>query len=1215
MSADTSGASDSFLSGSDVQKERILNKKFRIVGIIQSGGIGTYKAIELQSGKTVVIKMLSGCLDKKVFGEVHLKTRPCFKLSHPNILQTYDLESDGEQQYFVTEYVDGIDLEQRIFSKGILSAADVVETFSQIAEALDFAHRQHVYHGDIKLSNIIITRDGKARLAGFGIAIAVEATKVSASGQKSVDPPFYRAPEQIRGSETGCFSDIYSLAAVIYECLCGHPPFWGSSIEQQILNDNPATLEILSEKQNAAILKALSKKPSDRQNTAKEFIKQLADGQIKQPVKTRVKQKSKTSVTKSPESPAGLVETVPIEKDKQKNTRKKAILFSAVSVFIFLTIIVGLLGWSSHKRHQRELEATRLWQQAQLAATRLSFDDAIGIADRIIEQFPDFKFQHYRDITEQKRVWENSRAGQQSWFTAKNLAEQKKYKEAIAAGKTFLERYYTSQYINEAQSQILLWEHILLDATNTKLLSEARVSKNIGDLDKAEENVTNVLRTDPKNTEAQSLKQEIYSLQEAKRIAAERQAKFQILTHNGIYLQNEGKWQEAIENYKKALEINADAGDLKDSIDICQHGLYSKQGDDAEHKGDLTGAINSYEKALTYKLVEATRNKLESAKERLRIEQKQAREHAARQLVPLIKVGDNYKSIHGFFISHLSSEVDTQLNKVSSLKGDVVFTKRPISEADINNIHNHNLRVFVGFNKKDITSGYYLCYIFALAKNPAVLGWYLGDVNGWGEEANQVVAQDVSRYEVINRAKSERAIQQAAQNIRSLYQMRNLDQNSLMIVASWNYLPSTQTLTSCNDVDVHALLWNGENKLFDEWQKLSCQKPLLVFVDKPESGIVRNINASISRCAGVIFHELPGDQTTMNLISNDWNNIAGVNQTTSKNAAKTKDHKEESRNKEYESAGDKTSNINISKPDNTQASGNIIVTVNGDSITEAEVDAKINTYMKRMTAQIPPNMVEQYKKQIRGQAIENMILEKLLDEQIKKTGINITESDVSSKLNEIISAQPGGMTIETFKAMLVAQGQSFDQIKEQIKKTLGYEKLIGTVVVNDAQAKAYYEENKADFDKPEQVKASHILMKVAPTATVEEKAAAKAKIERLLKQVRAGGDFAVLAKENSDCPSKERGGDLGFFDRGTMVKEFSDAAFAMKVGEVSNVVETQFGYHIIKVTDHKQGGVVAFDSAKADIVKSLSDKKKSELFKQFIEKLKAEAKIVYYSDK
>jgi len=290
----------------------------------------------------------------------------------------------------------------------------------------------------------------------------------------------------------------------------------------------------------------------------------------------------------------------------------------------------------------------------------------------------------------------------------------------------------------------------------------------------------------------------------------------------------------------------------------------------------------------------------------------------------------------------------------------------------------------------------------------------------------------------------------------------------------------------------------------------------------------------------------------------------------------------------------------------------IAATVNGIVIKDAEVDAKVSTYMERMAAQIPPNMVEQYRTQIRGQALESMIVEQLLAEQVKKMGISITDKDVNDKLNEIIAAQPGGMTMESFKAMLAAQGQSFDVVKGQIKKTLGYEKLLGIVEVNDAEAKAFYDENKEDFNKPEQVKASHILVKVAPTATPEEKTAAKAKIDGLLKQVKGGGDFAALAKENSDDPgSKIMGGDLGFFDRNTMVKEFADTAFAMKVGQVSNVVETQYGYHIIKVTDRKEGGLTSFDKAKADIVRSLQDKKKNELFRQLIEKVKAGAKIEY----
>jgi peptidyl-prolyl cis-trans isomerase C len=291
----------------------------------------------------------------------------------------------------------------------------------------------------------------------------------------------------------------------------------------------------------------------------------------------------------------------------------------------------------------------------------------------------------------------------------------------------------------------------------------------------------------------------------------------------------------------------------------------------------------------------------------------------------------------------------------------------------------------------------------------------------------------------------------------------------------------------------------------------------------------------------------------------------------------------------------------------------VAVTVNGKDITEAEIDAKINEAMASPRAgQIPPQMVEQYKKQMRPRVVESMVVESLLDNQVKKAGINITDGDVNSRLNEIITER--GMTMENLKTAVAAQGQTLDQVKTQIKKTMGYEKLLGDVEVNDAEAKAFYDENKEDFNTPEQVKASHILVRPDPNISDANvaKSKAKAKAENLLKQANAGGDFAALAKENSDDPSaKVNSGDLGFFDKSAMVKEFADAAFAMKVGQISNVVETQYGYHIIKVTDHKDGGMVSFDKAKADILKQLKNKKMGELFKQMVEKMKSEAKIVY----
>lgn len=310
---------------------------------------------------------------------------------------------------------------------------------------------------------------------------------------------------------------------------------------------------------------------------------------------------------------------------------------------------------------------------------------------------------------------------------------------------------------------------------------------------------------------------------------------------------------------------------------------------------------------------------------------------------------------------------------------------------------------------------------------------------------------------------------------------------------------------------------------------------------------------------------------------------------------------------------------NMPKPPMAADKNDVAVTVNGVVITEGQIEEKVAPRLARIGSQLSPAVVQQYKGRMRMQVLEGMILEQLLDEQVKKAGIAITESDVNEKIAEIIGQQ--GMSIDDFKARLQAQGQDFEQVKREIGKSVGYEKLIDSQLsskdINDADITTYYEQNKEEFSTPEQVQASHILVTPDhnnPDANAA-KAQAKAKAEKLLKELKGGADFATLAKENSDCPSKARGGDLGMFGKGQMVKPFEDVAFALKPGELSDVVETQFGYHIIKVTLHKPAEMMPLEKVKPQIGRMLLDRKRAEFFKTYRDKLKAEAKIVYPAGK
>lgn len=148
------------------------------------------------------------------------------------------------------------------------------------------------------------------------------------------------------------------------------------------------------------------------------------------------------------------------------------------------------------------------------------------------------------------------------------------------------------------------------------------------------------------------------------------------------------------------------------------------------------------------------------------------------------------------------------------------------------------------------------------------------------------------------------------------------------------------------------------------------------------------------------------------------------------------------------------------------------------------------------------------------------------------------------------------------------------------------------VALGDAELKAYYEQNKESFKAKESVRASHILIPVAPDAAPDATAKAKAKADALVAQLRAGADFAKLAAENSEDPgSKMRGGDVGFFERGRMVPEFENAAFSLKIGEISDPVKTQFGFHILKVSEKRPEGYRPFEEVRGELSARYADER------------------------
>ena len=231
----------------------------------------------------------------------------------------------------------------------------------------------------------------------------------------------------------------------------------------------------------------------------------------------------------------------------------------------------------------------------------------------------------------------------------------------------------------------------------------------------------------------------------------------------------------------------------------------------------------------------------------------------------------------------------------------------------------------------------------------------------------------------------------------------------------------------------------------------------------------------------------------------------------------------------------------------------VMATVYGVDITEGQVIEKIKPQLDRVSADAPAELAEKIKAQLKQQAMEGIIVEILLDKEVKEQKIVITQEQAVEQLTEMASKQQTPLSLDDLKALIEASGQSFEDVKKQVRNGLGYQKLMEKGLadipeITEEDAKKYYEENPAQFLLPDQVRASHILIefnnadpKLGPEAV---KARAMETAKKVQAKLQAGEDFAVLAKEYSSCPSATNGGDLDFFSKGRMVPAFEEAAFA-----------------------------------------------------------------------
>ncbi len=286
--------------------------------------------------------------------------------------------------------------------------------------------------------------------------------------------------------------------------------------------------------------------------------------------------------------------------------------------------------------------------------------------------------------------------------------------------------------------------------------------------------------------------------------------------------------------------------------------------------------------------------------------------------------------------------------------------------------------------------------------------------------------------------------------------------------------------------------------------------------------------------------------------------------------------------------------------------------VNGAEISNQRLENHLEDYLKskrrNITTMINPKVYKKYKRE----ALDQLIEREVLWQAAQAADVKVADEEIKAAVK---AAAAQFKSADGFKRKLEAMGFDERGYADYVRREIAGARYLLNVskdepVISEADIQTVYEQNKAEtFTRPEMVHARHILLRTESARTPEARAEVRKKIEKLLAEIRAGADFAELARQHSDDRTSEEGGDLGEFPRGRMVKPFEDTVFAMQPGELSDVVETRFGFHIIKLESRSPAKVMTLDEAREPIRMRLSAERRTELARQHTHELIRKAKV------
>jgi peptidyl-prolyl cis-trans isomerase C len=288
-----------------------------------------------------------------------------------------------------------------------------------------------------------------------------------------------------------------------------------------------------------------------------------------------------------------------------------------------------------------------------------------------------------------------------------------------------------------------------------------------------------------------------------------------------------------------------------------------------------------------------------------------------------------------------------------------------------------------------------------------------------------------------------------------------------------------------------------------------------------------------------------------------------------------------------------------------------VARVNGQLVSRAEFDEVVESNIARYEMQSGQEFDQSERPLLERQVLDGLITRTVLEQETERLDIVVEEERFQQTLGQFLSQFPNE---SAYQMALEQQGFTEEQFEEELRRQMVIEELIRSQVydqveVQEEAMREFYDANPQYFQQPEQVAARHIILTTEDNPSEDERAALEAELAGIREEIVNGAEFGEMARTHSQGPSGPSGGSLGVFGRGQMVPEFEDQAFSLEVGEVSDVFETQFGYHIVQVTERVPATTLSFEESREQIRQFLTEAERNEGAQQYVEELRAAATV------